>query len=116
MDKDRFDINYTGNRILADVRINGHIKSEKDIYLDGFILGNVHSAGQVIVNRTGTIDGDVDCEVLFLNGKITGNVSVNQKVVLGASAEIGGGLITASLEITPGAKIGLGLKFKNASK
>lgn len=113
MDQDRFDIDYEGNRILADVRINGNIKTSKDICLDGFVEGNIHSGGQVIINKSAIVDGDVDCEELYINGKISGNVCVARKTIMGASAEIIGGLITASLEITPGAKIGLGLKLKS---
>lgn len=116
MEQDCFDIAYVGSRILADTRINGNIKSDKDICLDGFIEGNVHCTKQVIVNKSGVIDGEVDCEMLFLNGKITGNVCVSRKAVLGANAEIEGGLITVCLEITPGAKIRQGLKLKSASK
>ena len=116
MDQDRFDIDYEGSRILADTRVNGDVKSNKDICLNGFIEGNIYCAGCVIINRNAVVDGDVDCEALFLNGKITGNASVDHKSVLGTNAEIRGGLITTSLEISPGAKIGLGLKLKNASK
>ena len=116
MNQDRFDIDYEGSRILADARINGGIKSNKVICLDGFVEVNIYCAGCVIINKNAVVDGDVDCEALFLNGKITGNASVDHKSVLGTNAEIRGGLITTSLEISPGAKIGLGLKLKNASK
>lgn len=116
MNQDRFDIDYEGNQILADARISGHIKTDKDICLDGVIEGDVHSAGRVIINKEAIIDGNVDCEELYVNGKITGNVCVARKTVMGVSADIRGGLITACLEITPGAKIAKGLKLKNASK
>lgn len=116
MEQDFFDINHAGCRILADTRICGNIESDKDICLDGLIEGNVCSKKQVIVNVGGIVEGEVDCEMLFLNGKITGNVQVHQKAVLGASAVIEGGLITTCLEITPGARIVRGLKLKGTSK
>ena len=37
MDQDRFDIDYEGSRILADTRVNGDVKSNKDICLNGLI-------------------------------------------------------------------------------
>lgn len=116
MNQDRFDISYAGNRIQTDASIHGNIKSEKDLCLDGFIEGNVQCKGLVIVNRGGEIDGDVACRVVYLNGVVTGNVCAESKAVLGADAVIKGSLTTACLEITPGAKIGLGLKLMNASK
>lgn len=116
MDQDRFDIDCAGNSILADTCISGHVKSDKMLCLDGLVLGNVECADRVVINRTGRVDGEVRCGELYLNGSVTGNVLVRGKTVLGASAVIGGGLTTAVLEITPGARIDKGLKLKNASK
>lgn len=116
MDQDCFDIEFAGSRLLADANIFGHLKSDKSLCLDGTIQGNVHCTKILIINKTGLIDGNVECDELYLNGKITGDVCVKGKSVLGASAEILGGLITFGLEITPGAKIHKGLKLKNASK
>lgn len=116
MNQDRFDIEYEGNTIMEDAMIFGRLKSDCSLCLDGFIQGDVCISGRLIVNKTGEIDGDVECEELYINGKITGNVCVSRKTVMGANALIEGGLITANLEITPGAKILKGLKLKNASK
>jgi len=116
MDQERFDISYAGSRILPGTSVLGNIKSEKDICLDGFIDGNVQCAGILIVNKKGAIGGDVNCDTLYLNGKIAGSVCVKYKAVLGKDAIIEGSLTTACMEITPGAKIRLGLKLKNASK
>ena len=116
MDQKCFDSDNEGNRILADMRIDGNVKSEESICLDGFVNGNVYSAKQVILNKGGVIDGNVDCEELYTEGLITGNVCVIRKTVMGVDAVIKGGLITASLEITPGAKLGGGLELKKALK
>lgn len=116
MDQEHFVINQKGSVILKDVIITGRVVSDKDVYLDGFIDGNVECKGQVIINQDGVVSGDVDCDVLILNGVIVGNVSVNEKAVLGANAKIQGGLTTSCLEITSGAEIVLGLKLRNALK
>lgn len=115
MDQDRFDIAQEGNKILADTRITGNIKSVQDICLDGVIEGNV-LVERCVINHSGVIDGDIRCDELYIQGKVTGNVYAARKVVMGARAEIQGELVTACLEITPGAKTGVGLKLKNASK
>ena len=98
MNQERFDIEYEGNRILENTRIDGNLKTDKSVYLDGMIQGNV--------------DGDVDCDELYINGTITGNVCVACKTVMGGDAVIEGGLITDTLEITLGATIRKGLKLK----
>ena len=80
--------------------------------LDGMIQGNVHAGKLVIINKGGKVDGDVDCDELYINGTITGNVCVACKTVMGGDAVIEGGLITDTLEITLGATIRKGLKLK----
>lgn len=62
--------------------------------------------------QRGKVDGDVDCDELYINGTITGNVCVACKTVMGGDAVIEGGLITDTLEITLGATIRKGLKLK----
>ena len=114
MNQDRFDIDIIGNQLLANCRIDGNLKSGRDICLEGVISGNVQCSKRVVINRGGVIDGDLECEELFLNGKVTGDVCVVRKTVMGVNAIIEGGLITDSLEITPGAKIMGGLKLKKA--
>ena len=106
MNQERFDIEYEGNRILENTRIDGNLKTDKSVYLDGMIQGNVHAG------KGGKVDGDVDCDELYINGTITGNVCVACKTVMGGDAVIEGGLITDTLEITLGATIRKGLKLK----
>lgn len=114
MNQDCFDIEFEGSHFFADARVNGNIKSEKAIRLDGFIEGEVWCAKQIVINKSGVVDGNVECGELYINGRILGDVRVAGKTVMGASAEITGRLTTGSLEITPGAKIGKGLKLKKA--
>ena len=116
MDQERFDIPFEGNRIMADARIDGSMESEEDICVEGVICGSVCGAKRVVINKAGVIEGEVNCSELYVNGRITGNVCAIRRAVLGASALIEGGLITACLEITPGARIEKGLKLKNTSK
>lgn len=114
MGQDCFDIAYEGSLVLSNTVIDGNIKSEKDICLEGTVRGNVHSDGCVIVAKDAVIDGDVDCRELFLKGEITGNVCVTRKVVMGEEAVIDGHLVAESLQIFPGAKIAHGLKLRKS--
>ena len=53
MNQERFDIEYEGNRILENTRIDGNLKTDKSVYLDGMIQGNVHAGKLVIINKGG---------------------------------------------------------------
>lgn len=56
MNQERFDIEYEGNRILENTRIDGNLKTDKSVYLDGMIQGNVHAGKLVIINKGGKVD------------------------------------------------------------
>lgn len=115
MDQERFDIDFVGSRVLSNTRVDGSVQAAKEgVCLDGWIQGNVRVERCLIVNKSGVIDGDVECGELYINGTITGNVCVARNTVMGASAVIQGRLVTGSLEITRGAVIKKGLKLKKA--
>lgn len=116
MNQDSFTMNDGGSLILRMAVIDGNLKSEKDIRLEGTIRGDVHCRGQIILTEEAVIDGDVDCEELYTEGLITGNVCVGCKTVMGEKSVICGGLITQRLEIIQGAEIRNGLKLKKAVK
>lgn len=116
MDLDSLGIDYEGSLILEDMEIRGDVKSDKGLYLKGMIRGGLHGSLRLIVEHEAVIDGDVDCDELFVDGTITGNVRVSAKTVMGVHAVIKGGLITESLEITPGALVVGGLKLEKSNK
>lgn len=116
MNQEDFDNRSEGCWILEGTRIEGNVKCDKNIGVNGFIQGNVVGEKRVWIAGTGVVDGNVDCSELYLDGIITGNACVARQAFLGKNAEIKGALVAAGLEIVPGAKIGLGLKLKNTSK
>ena len=115
MEGNQFHIDFKGNRILSDTQVHGNIQTRQSILVDGKVLGNVESEACIIMNQGATIWGDVVCDELFLNGTITGTAHVAHKTTLGAQALIEGALITATLEITPGASIQNGLKLQKTT-
>lgn len=107
-----FGTKGNGSFLLKDAEVHGNVKSDKDVCLEGFIEGDVHSAGRIVVAALAKVDGDVYCEELLLNGLITGNAHVNNQTELGEYAVIKGHLITTGLQIHPDAKIGKGLRLR----
>ena len=89
------------NRIAADASIVAQVESEKPVCLEGTITGSVRCSSRLEIRQGGLVKGEVRCGMLVLEG---------------TAAEIKGALLTGRLEIAAGAKIGLGLKFKNKLK
>lgn len=60
MNQERFDIEYEGNRILENTRIDGNLKIDKSVYLDGMIQGKCTCRKTGDHKQRGKVDGDVD--------------------------------------------------------
>ncbi|MEM9050507.1 MAG: polymer-forming cytoskeletal protein [Bacteroidota bacterium] len=91
------------NRIVAGTSIEGEIKTDSNIRIDGAVKGTITAKGRLVVGSTGTIDGKVICENADIEGKITGQISVNGLLSLKSTARLECDITTKKLAIEPGA-------------
>lgn len=91
------------NLIGAGTVIEGDIRSNGDIRIDGTVHGKVISKAKVVVGSTGTVDGDVTCQSSDLSGTIKGKMSVAELLFLKSSAKIIGDIVTGKLVVEVGA-------------
>jgi cytoskeletal protein CcmA (bactofilin family) len=88
-----------GMRIVGDVESNGIIKVE------GTIEGAVRGARQVLLGRSGVIQGDVHANDVVVGGKIIGNVMATERVEIQGTASVQGDLSTRSIVVFEGGMI-----------
>lgn len=112
MNQEDFGTNYGGSLVLRDVEIDGSIRSEKDICIEGKVRGDICCRSRVIVKQGGIVEGNVACEGLITDGLVTGDVESGHFSRLFSHAVIKGHLITSCLSIHPEAVIEEGLRFK----
>lgn len=91
------------NIIGAGTVIEGEIKSNGDIRIDGTIRGSVTSKAKVVVGSTGTIEGDVFCQNADISGVIKGKTTVMEMLFLKSPARINGDIQTGKLVVEVGA-------------
>ncbi len=91
------------NLIGAGTLVNGDIKSNGDIRIDGSVVGNIVSKAKVVVGATGSIDGNVTSQHADVSGSIRGKVTVNELLFLKSSANIQGDIVTGKLVVEVGA-------------
>ncbi|MFI5205023.1 MAG: polymer-forming cytoskeletal protein [Flavobacteriales bacterium] len=91
------------NRIVDGTSIEGHIKSDSNIRIDGKLKGTIQTRGRLVIGPSGFIDGDITCENADIEGTFTGKIQVNGLLTLKHSAKLKGEIITAKLAIEPGA-------------
>lgn len=99
------DTNGNGaiNIIGAGTIIEGEIKSNGDVRIDGTIRGSVTSKSKVVVGSTGQIEGDVFCQNADISGAVKGNTTVAEMLFLKSNARINGDILTGKLVVEVGA-------------
>ena len=91
------------NIIGAGTVIEGEVKSNGDIRVDGVIKGSVSSKSKVVVGSTGSIEGDVTCQNADISGSVIGKTTVSEMLFLKANARINGDIQTGKLVVEVGA-------------
>jgi len=91
------------NRIVSGTSIEGEIKTDSNIRIDGTVKGTISAKGRLVVGATGAIDGEIICENADIEGKITGRISVNGLLSLKSTARLECDISTKKLAIEPGA-------------
>jgi cytoskeletal protein CcmA (bactofilin family) len=81
--------------------LNGDVKSESDLRVDGTIKGNVKCDAKIIIGTTGFVEGNIDGSNADIFGKVAGNVSVKELLQLKEQGNIEGNIIAAKLQIDP---------------
>jgi len=91
------------NLIGAGTVIEGDIRSNGDIRIDGTVHGSVTSKAKVVVGATGLIEGDVNGQNSDVSGTIKGKTTVIDLLFLKSTAKIVGDLVTGKLVVEVGA-------------
>jgi cytoskeletal protein CcmA (bactofilin family) len=110
------------NRIVEGTHIEGDIKSDSNIRIDGYLKGTITVKGRLVLGPTGKIDGNISCKNADLEGKLNGIIVVDELLSLKSNAKLQGEISTNKLSIEPGAifsgncKMGAVLKDLSSSK
>ena len=91
------------NLIGSGTMIEGEIKSDGDIRIDGKLVGSVHSKSKVVIGSTGVVEGDVHCQNADISGSIKGKTNVKEMLHLKSDARLNGDIIAGKLVVEVGA-------------
>ncbi|MBA3889522.1 MAG: polymer-forming cytoskeletal protein [Gemmatimonadaceae bacterium] len=104
--EDAAPLGSTGYTVLdAHVVVRGDIETNGTLRIDGRLEGNVLRAGSVVVGPTGSVVGNVFAAEMVLGGSINGNVDVDRRVELEATAIVVGDIAADAILIHEGGKV-----------
>jgi cytoskeletal protein CcmA (bactofilin family) len=92
------------NGFLDDgTEFNGELRFRDVLRVDGRLKGKIVSDNMLIIGETGQVDADVDCGVVSIRGKVSGQVHGRQRIELLAGCRVLATLVTPKLVIEDGA-------------
>ena len=100
----KIDFKNVQTMIGVEAVVNGPIKLRGGIIVYGKVYGDIHTEGPVRITISGEVIGDIQASDAHIGGRIQGNVTVSNRIVLGRKSELKGDLIYHSLVIEDGAQ------------
>jgi cytoskeletal protein CcmA (bactofilin family) len=104
------------NALVKGTSVEGTVKCESDIRIDGTITGDLICKAKVIVGPTGYIEGEITCQNAVVEGKIKGVLNVTDVLNIRETAEIDGTISTGKLIVQSGAKFNVACKMIDHAK
>ncbi|MBN1949470.1 MAG: polymer-forming cytoskeletal protein [Candidatus Cloacimonetes bacterium] len=83
--------------------IEGTVKVEGGIRIDGYIQGQIISDGFVTIGLSGEAKADIKAKECLISGRVTGNIQVADALELDKSAQLQGDIVARVLTVEAGA-------------
>lgn len=91
----------TATLISQGTILQGDVKSDNDLRIDGTIQGNVISSAKIVIGPTGLVEGNIDGKQADVTGKVVGNISVRDTLQLRGQCNVQGNIQAATLQVDP---------------
>jgi cytoskeletal protein CcmA (bactofilin family) len=91
------------NIIAQGTIVKGDIESDGDFRIEGNIVGSVKAKGKIVIGESGTVDGELYCTNADISGNVKAKLEVLDSMILRASSNFTGDVITKNIAIESGA-------------
>lgn len=99
------DRNANRSVIGPGVETEGTLRSKGDVTVDGTMHGHLIAEGDVLVSKSGLVEGDLEIRSIHVDGVIKGPVVASKRVVLSPSCDVESLVVSPALIVEPGARV-----------
>ncbi|MDE1330039.1 polymer-forming cytoskeletal family protein [Vibrio sp. 1180_3] len=89
--------------IAKGCAINGQLKLESDIQIDGSVEGQIHVDKTIVISETGIVSGELFAEHLIINGEFEGTCHATKIEIL-SKGSVTGSIYSDDLSIEHGGR------------
>jgi cytoskeletal protein CcmA (bactofilin family) len=105
----------TLNALAKGTQVEGEIRCENDLRVDGSIKGKLTCQAKLIIGPTGFVEGDVRCANAVIEGRFKGTLHVTELLNVRETAEVDGEIATNKLLVQSGAKFNVNCRMEVGS-
>jgi len=91
--------------IGPSISIDGTLKGEEDLVVDGRIKGTVELKSHTLtVGSEGKLDAEVYAHTIFVEGTVNGDLYASERITIGNTARVQGNILSPRISLEDGAK------------
>ncbi len=98
-----------GSVFGAATRIEGTVRIEESVRIDGRIEGNLDqpdgNARWIVIGPKAEVHGDIRAQNVSIAGKVFGNIVASESIELLEGSEVRGNITHKSINVEPGASV-----------
>ena len=91
------------NVIAAHTTLEGKIKAQGNLRIDGKVFGDVFASESLAIGPMGEVEGNVSAKNLTVSGKVRGNLIISEKIVLEQKSFVHGDIKANKIIVDEGA-------------
>jgi len=103
MFKSKINVDNTDTLLGENTVIEGKIRSQASMRIEGKVIGEVHCDGDVTVGEKAYVESNIQARNVTIAGKVKGDVHASGKLAITATGQLIGNVSAASLTIEEGA-------------
>ena len=95
----------TAATIGPSIQISGDVTGNEDVRIEGRVEGTVNLSDNVLtIGKEGQINAAVNARVIFVEGKVEGDLKGDEQVVVQASGNVRGNIVSPRVTLEDGCK------------
>ena len=103
------------NALVKGTLVEGTLRCESDLRVDGTIKGKLNCQAKVIIGPTGLVEGEIRCQNAVIEGRFKGNLHVSELLNVRETAEVDGEITTNKLLVQSGARFNVACKMESGT-
>lgn len=103
-------------KVVIHSNITSNITAAGLLLVDCNLKGNVNISGDVTVNESSTVQGNIHAENMACSGRVMGDLDIQGNLTLDACAQVDGNIQVDTLSVSRGAKISGSIAMRSMKK